>query len=99
MNEIGGENRRRKPAKKIGEENKRRKQAKITSEDNKRRKAIENEKRIVDFLKKEGSASNSKIAEVIGLSVPRTRVILSGMTTIDAYGNTTNRRYRLKEGV
>ncbi|MBR1938128.1 MAG: winged helix-turn-helix transcriptional regulator [Spirochaetales bacterium] len=35
---------------------------------------------ILDFIKKEGHAKSSDIAEVLGLSLPRVRVLLSEMS-------------------
>ena len=93
---LSFKNKRRKQAKKTSEESKQRKQAKKVSEENKRRKTIENEAKIVRFLKKQGAASSTEIAEAIGLSNSRTRAIISKMEQIMWTGQTTNRKYQLK---
>ena len=86
----------KKQAKKASEENERRKQAKKTSEENKRRKTLENEAKIRELLLNNKEMKTSELAEAIGLSEQRTRVILQGMKDVKAVGNTTSRRYRLE---
>lgn len=82
---------------KTSEENKRRKQAKKTSEESKRRKTIEHEAEITRLLAKYGEMKISDIAADIQLSEQRVRAIISKMDSVSAIGNTTNRRYKLKE--
>lgn len=91
------ENKRINKAEKTSEENKRRKQAKETSEENKRRKTEDNYKAIREYLRKNGLSKTNEIAEAIGLSSSRTRVILKEMPDVEYEGTNTNRKYRLKE--
>ncbi|WP_044975170.1 ATP-binding protein [Ruminococcus sp. HUN007] len=91
------ENKRINKAEKTSEENKRRKQAKKTSEENKRRKTEDNYKAIREYLRKNGLSKTNEIAEAIGLSSSRTRVILKEMPDVEYEGTNTNRKYRLKE--
>ena len=72
------------------------KQAKKTSEENKRSKTEENEERIKAYLKKNGECKTSEIAEMLSLSESRARAIISSMDEVEAIGNTTNRRYKMK---
>ena len=41
--------------------------------------------------------SNNDIAKAIGLSAPRTRVLLKEMTDVEYEGTNTNRKYRLSD--
>ncbi len=59
-------------------------------------KTAQNQQRILDYLKDNGRSSCSEIANYIGLSASRTRVILSSMKGIEALGENRNRIYRLK---
>ena len=80
---------RRKQAKKTSEESKRRKQAKKT-------KTSDNVAKIYEYLLKHGEAKTKDIAAYIGLSAPRTRMILSEMNDIEIVGANTNRKYKIK---
>ena len=60
-------------------------------------KMQEHMKLIIDYLKQTEDAKGSEIAQAIGLSPERTRVILAKMETIEAVGGNRNRRYRLKK--
>ena len=51
---------------------------------------------ILDYLKDNGRSNCAEIAGYIGLSVTRTRVILSEMKEIEAVGDKRYRTYRLK---
>ena len=86
---------RRKQEKKTSEENKRRKQAKKASEDNRRRKTEENYKMIREYLSHNGLSKTNDIADAIGLSAARTRVLLKEMPDVEYEGTNTNRKYRL----
>ena len=85
---------------KASEENKRRKQAKIPSEankqKNKRQKTNDNIAKIYEYLSQHGEAKTNDIADYIGLSAARVRVILSYMDNIESVGTNTNRKYKLK---
>lgn len=73
------------------------KTAKKTSEGSKiRNKTIENMVKIENYLKENGEFKTNAIAEHLGLSLARTRKILSQMDSLEAIGTNTNRRYRLK---
>ena len=74
------------------------KQANKTSEQNKRRKTEENYSLIKDYLRKNGLSKTSDIAKYLGLSVARTRAILSEMQGITYEGTTNNRKYKLIVG-
>ena len=86
-----------KTVEKTSEENKRRKQAEKTSGENKRRKTREHIKNIQTYLEQNGAKKTKDIAAYIGLSMPRTRAILSEMENIETIGRTTDRKYRLKK--
>ena len=85
----------KKQAKKTSEENKRTKQAKKTSEDNRRRKTEDNYKMIREYLRQNGLSKTNDIADAIGLSAARTRVLLKEMPDVEYEGTNTNRKYRL----
>ena len=57
---------------------------------------MENEAKIRELLLNNKEMKTSELAEAIGLSEQRTRVILQGMKDVKAVGNTTSRRYRLE---
>ena len=71
------------------------KQAKKTSEDNRRRKTEENYKMIREYLSHNGLSKTNDIADAIGLSAARTRVLLKEMPDVEYEGTNTNRKYRL----
>ena len=47
------------------------------------------------YLQEHETAKTRDIAELLGLSVARTRVILSEMGDVEAFGTNRNRTYRL----
>ena len=73
------------------------KQAKKASEESKRRKISDSIKMIYEYLAQTDEAKTNDIADYLGLSAPRTRVILAKMDGIEAVGTNTNRKYRLKK--
>ena len=48
------------------------------------------------YLQKRETAKTSDIAELLGLSMARTRVILSEMDDVETLGTNRTRRYRLR---
>lgn len=62
----------------------------------KSKKTADNQKKILDYLKDNGRSSCAEIAGYIGLSVARTRAVLSEMKEIEALGENRNRTYRIK---
>lgn len=52
--------------------------------------------KVYEYLSHTNEAKTNDIAEYLGLSAPRTRVILSKMDGIEIIGTNTNRKYRLK---
>ena len=52
--------------------------------------------KIVAYLKKAGEARTADVAEAIGLSPDRTRVILANLEVVEALGSNRNRTYRLR---
>ncbi|MBR6851655.1 MAG: hypothetical protein IKM88_15640 [Lachnospiraceae bacterium] len=52
---------------------------------------------IVAYLERKGEAKTVDIAEAIGVSPDRTRVILANMTEVEPMGSNRNRTYRLKQ--
>ena len=91
-------------SKKQADKNKQIKQADKTSEKNKQikqapgttQKTVENKERIVKYISQNGKSKASEIAEAIGLSQPRTRVLLSELITegqIEANGEARARVY------
>ncbi|HBA69662.1 MAG TPA: AAA family ATPase [Lachnospiraceae bacterium] len=73
------------------------KQAVKTSEKKQAAKTGKNIKEIRLYLQKCETAKTSDIAELLGLSMARTRVILSEMNDVEALGTNRTRRYRLRE--
>lgn len=74
------------------------KQAEKTSRNGQTAKTAENKQKIMDFLAKEGSCKAADIAEYIGLSSARTRVLLAELRNegkVKAEGNGRSRRYLL----
>ncbi len=51
---------------------------------------------IVAYLNEVEEARTAEIAEKLGLSPDRTRVILANMPELEAFGGNRNRTYRLK---
>ena len=60
-------------------------------------KTVKNMKEIRLYLQKHKTAKTSDIAELLGLSMARTRVILSEMDDVETLGINRTRRYRLRE--
>ena len=52
--------------------------------------------KIEKYLQENGESKTNTITEHLGLSLARTRKILSQMDSLEAIGTNTNRRYRLK---
>lgn len=83
-----------KQAKKTSEKNKRNK----TSEIKQAKKTWENKEKIIDFIKKNGTSKTSEIADMLGLSEARTRVILKEMVaagSLKASGGTKKKAFYL----
>lgn len=86
----------KKQAEKASRKSKQKKQAEKTSGNGKAAKTAENKKLILKFLLSEGSSKAADIAEHIGLSPARTRVLLSELAdegNVQAEGNGRSRRY------
>ena len=49
------------------------------------------------YLRDHKEAKTKEIAEYLGLSQVRTRVIMRSMDDIEGTGHTSNRKYRLKD--
>jgi predicted HTH transcriptional regulator len=58
-------------------------------------KTDKNVEKIRRYLQEQGAAKTRDIAKLLGLSVARTRVILSEMDDVEALGTNRNRTYRL----
>lgn len=88
-----------KQAEKTSRKNKQKKQAEKTSRNGQAAKTAKNKQQIIDYITKEGSSKATEIAEYIGLSSARTRVLLSELIDdgkVQAEGNGRARHYRLK---
>ncbi len=72
------------------------KQAIKTSDKKQAIKTGKNRKEIRLYLQKYETAKTSDIAELLGLSMARTRAILSEMDDVEALGTNRTRRYRLR---
>lgn len=72
------------------------KQAIKTSDKKQANKTDKNMEKIRLYLQEHEIAKIRDIAELLGLSVARTRVILSEMGDVEAHGTNRNRTYRLK---
>ena len=59
-------------------------------------KTDKNREKIKLYLQKHETAKTRDIAELLGLSMARTRVVLSEMDDVEAFGANRNRSYRLK---
>lgn len=73
------------------------KQAKKTGEENKRRKTSNHIAKIYEYFTQYGEGKTNDIAAYIGLSVSRTRAILSELDNIEIIGTNTNRKYKIKK--
>ena len=71
------------------------KQAIKTSDKKQANKTDKNMEKIRQYLQEQEVAKTRDIAELLGLSVARTRVILSEMGDVEAFGTNRNRTYRL----
>ena len=69
---------------------------KTSKEDKIGNKTRTNVLKIEKYLQENGESKTNTIAEHLGLSLARTRKILSQMDSLEAIGTNTNRRYRLK---
>ena len=69
---------------------------KTSKEDKIGNKTRTNMLKIEKYLQENGESKTNTIAEHLGLSLARTRKILSQMDSLEAIGTNTNRRYRLK---
>jgi len=72
------------------------KQAIKTSDKKQAKKTAENIEKIRNYLEKNGESKASDIAEYVGLSPARTRVLLNEMEEVVTIGENRNRTYRLK---
>ena len=72
------------------------KQAIKISDKKQAKKTAENIEKIRNYLEKNGESKASDIAEYIGLSPARTRVLLNEMEEVVTIGGNRNRTYRLK---
>lgn len=72
------------------------KQAIKTSDKKQANKTDKNMEKIRLYLQEHETAKTRDIAELLGLSVARARVILSDMNDVEALGTNRNRTYRLK---
>lgn len=72
------------------------KQATKTSDKKQATKTNNNVARIYEYLLQSGEAKTKDIAEFLGLSTQRTRVILAMMDDIEIIGANKNRKYRVK---
>ena len=86
----------KKQAEKASRKNKQKKQAEKINRTGQAAKTVENKKLIIDYLLTEGPKKAAEIGEHIGLSSPRTRVLLSELAEdgqIVPEGNGRSRRY------
>ena len=72
------------------------KQATKTSDKKQAIKTSDNVARIYEYLLQSGEAKTKDIADFLGLSTQRTRVILAMMDDIEVIGANKNRKYRVK---
>ena len=72
------------------------KQATKTGDKKQATKTNENVAKIYEYLLQFGEAKTKDIADFLGLSAQRTRVILATMDAIERTGANKNRKYRLK---
>ena len=59
-------------------------------------KTIENQQKIIEYLKDHGKSKCADIAAFLGLSESRARAIISKMTDVEGVGSNRNRTYRIK---
>lgn len=62
----------------------------------KSKRTLENQQKIVEYLKDNGRSKCSDIANHLGLSEARTRAIIADMSNIEVMGGNRNRTYRIK---
>ena len=73
------------------------KQAIKTSNKKQAIKTAEHISKIIAYLERVGESGTAAISEEIGLSMARTRSLLSEMPEVEGYGSNRNRTYRLKK--
>lgn len=92
----------KKQAEKTSGKNKQKKQAEKTSGNGQTVKTIENKQKIIEFLSLNGSSGTAQIAQYIGLSTARTRVLLAQLAEEERLrpeGNGKSRRYTLTSSI
>ena len=62
----------------------------------KTKRTLENQSKIIEYLKDNGRSKCTDIATYIGLSEARTRAILADMPEVEIMGQNRNRTYRIK---
>lgn len=62
----------------------------------KSKRTLENQQKIIEYLKDNGRSKCSDIASHLGLSEARTRAIIADMSNIEVMGGNRNRTYRIK---
>lgn len=62
----------------------------------KSKRTLENQQKIIEYLKDNGRSKCSDIANHLGLSETRTRAIIAEMSNIEVMGGNRNRTYRIK---
>lgn len=90
----------KKQAEQTSRNNKQKKQAEKASRNGQAAKTIENKRAIVTFLEENGESKAVEVAEHIGLSSARTRVMLSELADegiVKTEGNGRSRRYALAD--
>lgn len=75
------------------------KQATKTSDKKQAKKMIENIEKIKNYLEQYGESKTADIANSIGLSSSRTKVLLNVMDEVEPLGGNMNRTYRLKQKI
>lgn len=62
----------------------------------KTKKTLENQQKVIEYLKDHGRSKCAEIAAFLGLSETRTRAILADIPEIEIMGSNRNRTYRIK---
>lgn len=73
------------------------KQAIKTSDKKQTIKTNENQEKIRRYLREHETAKTKDFAELLGLSMARTRAVLSAMEDVEAMGRNKTRMYRLRK--
>ena len=73
------------------------KQANKSCHKKQNQKTLENIEKIREYLSKNNISKTSDIAEYIGLSLPRTRAILTEIPDVSPIGNNSNRKWTLQK--